>query len=185
MTLLSGGGLQAEKVRKPKGRLGASRSLSSPYTSCSHNALAASHTFFCCAEPEGKKVSKLLFLTLNPNQLLLSDTGILWSWADWVNTSTELPPESSMQRIFPKSQRIGKGRLTLHFLPTKPIDGWRRWLRNMRWQRTHLDTSAQEAAGLHMLLFVRTASVFADLTTPNWDLHSLCILPLVCHVIER
>lgn len=79
MTLLSGGALQAQKVRKPKGRLGTSRSLGSPYTSCSHNALAAfpNHKLFAPQTQRGKKVSKLLFLTLNHNQLLLSDTIIL------------------------------------------------------------------------------------------------------------
>lgn len=82
MMLLSGGALQAEKVRKPKERLGTSRSLSSPYTSCSHNTLAAFPNQipnFLLRRPRGEKVSKLLFLTLNLNQLLLSDTIILWS----------------------------------------------------------------------------------------------------------
>lgn len=83
MMLLSGGALRAEKRRKPKGRLGTSRSLSSPYTPRSHNTLTAfsieSQAFFAPQTRRGKKVSKLLFLTLNLIQRLIPDTAVPWS----------------------------------------------------------------------------------------------------------
>lgn len=128
MMLLSGGALRAEKVRKPKGRLGTSRSLSSPYTSCSHNALAAVPNHipnFLLHRPRGEKgeLAVVLNFKSQPASIIWHHHSVITgrTRVDCVNTSAELPPESSMQRIFPKSHRLGAAALRKERIPISSL----------------------------------------------------------------